>query len=207
MSLKTNPESLILLMRSIIKALESYTNSKLSGLEFSALGVENYFYILKEVISYFKSYMVEFTKDEFVYIFDGLFDNGGNSNMLRLYDDIPLMDINILPKDSLTMYDVSKADVHVNMKDEENIGFIYDEAIFRIQATYQTLLDSGYEIWYDDGKNISRTPFEIEPTKMITANILLNDESSSSSSSSAYKIIIPIQNIHRPNYVGNAIPL
>ena len=68
--------------------------------------------------------MVEFTKDEFVYIFDGLFDNGGNSNMLRLYDDIPLMDINILPKDSLTMYDVSKADVHVNMKDEENIGFI-----------------------------------------------------------------------------------
>ena len=147
--------------------------------------------------------MVEFTKDEFVYIFDGLFDNGGNSNMLRLYDDIPLMDINILPKDSLTMYDVSKADVHVNMKDEENIGFIYDEAIFRIQATYQTLLDSGYEIWYDDGKNISRTPFEIEPTKMITANILPNDESSSS----AYKIIIPIQNIHRPNYVGNAIPL
>lgn len=208
MSLKTNPESLILLMRSIIKALESYTNSKLSGLEFSALGVENYFYILKEVISYFKSYMVEFTKDEFVYIFDGLFDNGGNSNMLRLYDDIPLMDINILPKDSLTMYDVSKADVHVNMKDEENIGFIYDEAIFRIQATYQTLLDSGYEIWYDDGKNISRTPFEIEPEKMIIANILPNDESSADSSSpSAYKIIIPIQNIHRPNYVGNAIPL
>ena len=118
------------------------------------------------------------------------------------------MDINILPKDSLTMYDVSKADVHVNMKDEGNIGFIYDEAVFRIQATYQTLLDSGYEIWYDDGKNISRTQFEIESTKMITANILPNDESSTASTSpSAYKIIIPIQNIHRPNYVGNAIPL
>ena len=201
-SIKGNGDSVLLLMRSIVKSLENYTSSQLSGLEFKVIGVEQYFYILKEVISYFKSYMVEFTKDEFVYIFDGLFDNGGNSNMLRLYDEISSIDLNILPKDSLTMYDVSNADMYVKMTDD-NVGVMYDEALFRIQTTYQTLLDTGYEIWYDDGKRITQTPFDIDPTTNVVANVVSND---SSSSSSAYKIIININNLDviPPNYVGNA---
>jgi hypothetical protein len=47
-------EDAVTFLRAIIKALENYTNSSLAGLEFKALGLENYFYILKEVISYFK---------------------------------------------------------------------------------------------------------------------------------------------------------
>lgn len=201
MSLKDNGENLLLLMRAIIKALENYTDSPLSGLEFKAIGVEHYFYILKEVISYFKSYMVEYAKEEFVYIFDGLFDNGGNSNMLRLYDEINHVDINMLPEDSLTLYDVSRADVYSKMSDN-NIGFMYDEALFRIEATYQQLLDSGYEIWYDDGKKISKTPYTINPETKIVANII----SDPNSSTAAYKIIINVNNIEGmlpQNYIGN----
>lgn len=196
--LRTNNENLILLMRSIVQALESYTNSQLSGLEFKAIGVDQYFHILKEVISYFKSYMVEFTKDEFVYIFDGLFDNGGNSNMLRLYDEISSAEVEMIPMDSLTMYDVSHADMYFKMPDD-NIGVMYDEAIFRLQTTYQTLLDTGYDVWYDDGKKITHSPFDIDPNTEVVANII------SDPTSSAYKIIINISNLDviPPNYVGN----
>ena len=73
-------------MRALCKALDEYTSSNLAALEFRALGQDRYINILKEVISYFKSYMVEFTKDEFIILMDNILDNGGNSNMLRLYD-------------------------------------------------------------------------------------------------------------------------
>ena len=204
LGMRSNNENLVLLMRSIVKALESYTNSQLSGLEFKAIGVEQYFYILKEVITYFKSYMVEFTKDEFVYIFDGLFDNGGSSNMLRLYDEITSADIEMIPRESLTMYDVSYADMFFGLPDD-NIGVMYDEAIFRLETTYQTLLDTGYEIWYDDGKKITRTPYDIEPSTKVIANIIANKDTSTTPPSSAYKIIININNLNvvPPNYVGN----
>lgn len=202
-SMQSNGENMLLLMRSIVKALETYTNSQLSGLEFNAIGVNNYFHILKEVISYFKSYMVEFTKDEFVYIFDGLFDNGGHSNMLRLYDEISNVTVNMLPKDSLTMYDVSHADVCLKMEDD-NKGFMCDEAMFHVCGTYQSLIDSGYDIWYDDGKTITQEPnMSISPDTYVTANIVTDEDQSSSSS--AYKIIININNIDviPPNYYGN----
>ena len=74
MLLKSEPASMVLLMRSIVKALENYTNTSLTALQFRVVGVDEYMDILKEVISYFKSYMVEFTKTEFVYIFGGIFD-------------------------------------------------------------------------------------------------------------------------------------
>lgn len=203
MSLKENGENLLLLMRSIIKALESYTNSPLTGLEFKALGVDQYFYILKEVISYFKSYMVEFTKEEFVYIFDGLFDNGGCSNMLRLYDDITSADIDIRSNNSLTLYDVSNADVHLKLVDN-NSCVLYDEAIFRIETTYGSLLDTGYEIWYDDGKRITKNPIEgLTNSSRVLANIINKNDGFTT----AYKIIINVNNnidMMPPNYYGNA---
>lgn len=194
-SMKDNGENIILLMRSIVKALESYTNESLTGLEFGTLGVEQYFYILKEVISYFKSYMVEFTKEEFIYIFDGLFDNGGNSNMLRLYDEITSIDLNMIPHDALSLYDVSSANVYVKFKDK---SILCDEALFRIKTTYSTLLETGYEIWYDDGKNITNESFNIEPETLVVADIVYNSDSSFP----AYKIIININNLDvtPPNY-------
>lgn len=200
-SMKDNNENLVLMMRSIIKGLESYSNSKLSGLEFSAIGVDEYFKILKEVITYFKSYMVEFTKDEFVYMFDGIFDNGGNSNMLKLCDEMHSFDMTILPKDSATLYDVSCADVEVNMSDNIN-ELLHDEAILRIQTTYQKILDSGYEIWYDDNISITQTPFDIPTTQELIADL-------KSKTTGGYIIIINKNNIDTipPNYVGNVVKL
>lgn len=205
-SIKSNGDTLILLMRSIIKALEKYVNTSLSGLECSVIGIDEYFRILKEVITYFKSYMVEFTKDEFVYIFDGLFDNGGNSNMLKLYDTISSAEMDILPKDSLTLYDVSSADMHIKIADN-NVGLLHDEAIFRMQATYQTILNlKGYEILYDNGETISHTPPGIiDPSTKIIAQIISNEDTSSFDK--AYKIIINTYNLDviPPNYYGNTL--
>jgi hypothetical protein len=197
MNIKNNGESMMLLMRSIVKALESYTNTKLSALEFKVVGKDEYFRILKEVITYFKSYMVEFTKDEFVYIMDGLFDHGGHSNMLRLYDEIAHGELHVHPKDSLALFDVSRAVVTVPAADD-NVGLIHDEALVRVKATYQSLQGSGFPIWFDDGKELSQKPYIISPTTEVLAELLPDGAS--------YKIIINVNNIDvlPPNYVGNA---
>ena len=145
--------------------------------------------------------MVEFTKDEFVYLFDGIFDNGGNSNMLKLYDEISTSTIDILPTDSLTLYDVSCADMDVKLSDD-NIGMLYDDAVFRIETTYQSLLDSDYDIWYDDNTNITKTPFDISPDTIIVVDLIMDSDN-------GYKLIINKNNINTipPNYVGNVLPL
>ena len=194
-----NANDVVTLLRAIIKALESYTNTSLAGLEFKALGVENYFYILKEVISYFKSYMVEFTRDEFVYIFDGIFDNGGQPNMLKLIDEIVEGTENPIIHDSLTLYDVSSAKVMAEFADD-NIGFMYDEAIFRIKGTYENIVATGYELWFDDGKRIARTAPNISSDTEIVANIVRDENNPA-----AYKIIINTNNLDviPPNYYGN----
>ena len=194
-------ENVILLLRSIIKSLESYTNSSLAALEFKALGADEYFKILKEVITYFKSYMVEFTKDEFIYIFGGILDNGGNSDMLKLMDEINHGTMDVSPLDSLTMFDVSHAKTYYAM-DDNNIGTLYDDVLFRLQAPYSDLLDTGYEIWYDNGKRITRNAsFDIDPDDEVIANIVSNN-------GNGYKIIINIKNVvspYPPGYYGNVL--
>ena len=194
-----NSNDAVTLLRAIIKALESYTNSSLSALEFSALGLDNYFFILKEVISYFKSYMVEFTRDEFVYIFDGIFDKGGHPNMLKLIDEMVEGTVNPIPHDSMTLYDVSCATVGARF-DDNNVGFIYDDAIFRIKTTYGSLVNAGYEVWFDDGNRITRTPPVIDNETDVIANII-HDENDPA----AYKLIVNVNNLDviPPNYYGN----
>jgi hypothetical protein len=201
MDIKTdkNSNDAVTLLRAIIKALESYTNSSLSALEFKALGLDNYFFILKEVISYFKSYMVEFTRDEFVYIFDGIFDKGGHPNMLKLIDEIVQGTVNPIPHESLTLYDVSCAKVCARF-DDNNVGFIHDDAIFRIKTTYGSLVNAGYEVWFDDGNRITRTPPTIDNETDVIANII-HDENDPA----AYKLIVNVNNLDviPPNYYGN----
>lgn len=201
MDVKENKSSddAVTFLRAIIKALENYTNSSLAGLEFKALGIDNYFYILKEVISYFKSYMVEFTRDEFVYIFDGIFDNGGNPNMLKLIDEIAQGTENPIVHDSATLYDVSCAKMNLGFADD-NIGFIYDEALFRVESTYGNMVSTGYELWFDDGKRITRTPPNIPNDTKVIANVVVDENNPA-----AYKLIINIDNLNPipSNYYGN----
>jgi hypothetical protein len=156
-SLRKNGDSLLLIIRSIIKALETYTNASLQGLEFSAIGEDDYFSILKEVISYFKSYMVEFTKDEFAYIFDGLFDNGGHSNMLNLYDENAHTFLRMIPKDSLTLHDGSWAINQYKFADD-GMTSLYDEMQVHHRVAYKKIKQMGYEIVFDTGEAVTKFP-------------------------------------------------
>ncbi len=153
-SLKDNGDSILIAIRSIIKALEQYTQSTLHALEFSALGQEDYFKILKEVISYFKSYMVEFTKDEFVFIFDGFFDQGGSPNMLKLHDEIAKTKLKMGVQESLTLHDASHAKVHEHHADRGLMN-MYDEMLVRHRTTYARIKQFGYPIKFDVGNRIS----------------------------------------------------
>lgn len=153
-SLKDNGDSILIAIRSIIKALEQYTQSTLHALEFSALGQEDYFKILKEVISYFKSYMVEFTKDEFVFIFDGFFDQGGSPNMLKLHDETAKTTLKMGVQESLTLHDASHAKVHEHYADRGMMN-MYDEMLVRHRTTYANIKQFGYPIKFDIGNRIS----------------------------------------------------
>ena len=191
LSIKSEGSNLVLLMRAIVKALETYSMSDLSALEFAAIGEKDYMNILKEVISYFKSYMVEFTKDEFIHVMDGVFDNGGNSNMLKLFDEITRCDIDLHVTDSLTLYDVSNSESNEGFGDKSNFT-MNDEAIIRPVTTYAYLKSLGYDIWFDDGNRITKNePSNITDESVITANMVQDN----STSPVSYKIIIPIENI------------
>lgn len=196
--------TIITVMRAIVNALEDYTNTGLTGLQYSALGVDEYVRIIKEVITYFKSYMVEFAKSEFTYIIDNKLDNGGNSNMLKLFDEITSGEVILIPHDSLSLFDVSNSQTE---NDPGDMGFksLYDDVIMRVSAKYKDIKETGYEIWYDDNKKITKTPFDISDDDEIVVDLIPNEDSSSSY---AYKIIINIDNVnvkYPPNYYGNVL--
>ena len=198
-TMKSDGEQLLLLMRSIIRALETYTNHPLTSLEFNALGHEQYIFILKEVITYFKSYMVEFTKEEFRYLFGGLFDHGGNSDMLGLFDENNHIQMRMLPRDATHLYDVSCAKVRFCATDDVS-QFFYDEALFRIKTTYKQLKETNYEIWYDNGEYIGQTPFDtLRDNDIVIADVL------NGTNAGTYKIVINIENVNPvlKNYVRN----
>lgn len=192
---------IISMLRVIIKALEAYTNTPLAAIECKALGSTEYLNILKEVITYFKSYMVEFTKDEFTLIFGGLLDNGGNSDMLKLFDEFTSGAFVVSPKDSTTLYDVSCADVVFSIGDDDSVGLIRDEVLFRLRTAYKNIKTKPYDIWYDDGKRITMRPsFDIDDDDEVMANVV--------SDGNTYKIIINVENVvskYPPGYYGNAL--
>ena len=186
--MKNHGDKLILFMRSIVKALETYASSELSALEYSAIGENEYMNILKEVISYFKSYMVEFTKDEFMYVMDGLFDNGGNSNMLRLYDEIVDLTVDKHIPDSITLYDVSNNTLHQQWKDY-NSQVMYDDAIIRAVGKYSYIKSLGYDILFDDGNKITKNePTGITDDSDVTGTMV--------TTGNTYTIIIPTSMIN-----------
>jgi hypothetical protein len=120
---------------------------------------------------------------------DGLFDNGGNSNMLRLYDEIVDRELEMHVTDSLTMYDVSYSEIEQTRGDDE-VGVMYDSAIIRAETTYGYLKTLGYDIWFDDGNRITKNvPESITDDTEIVGTLIqdnINNE---------YRIIIPTKNI------------
>lgn len=75
-------------MMSIVVAIEEYLDMRLKHFEQHIAGLEMYFKPLITLIRYFKSYMVDFTSASIRWIFDDKIDAGGNSNMLKLFDEI-----------------------------------------------------------------------------------------------------------------------
>lgn len=193
-----NSESIVLFLRSLVKALATYSESNLSALEFRSLGIETYIDILKEVISYFKSYMVEFTKDEFIYMFDNILDNGGNSNILKLFDEFNHKTMIYSPRDSVALFDVSRTKSSYHINDSGFKGFIYDDAIIRLKTTYAKIKAMNYPVWFDDGIQISRAPFSgLKDDTQVIGNLVRPKNSE------AYKIIIHKSNVEIDNYYGN----
>jgi hypothetical protein len=199
-AMKSNPESIVIAIRSIVRALEAYTSSELTALLMQSLGANEYIHILKEVITYFKSYMVEFTKEEFTYIFGGPFDQGGNSDMLHLYDEIAHIKFHMLPHDVLKLHDVSHMTLKYGMIENRD-RFLYDDALFRVKTTYQNLQDKGYDVWYDDGESISEMPYHVIQPSDIVVGTLMYDKNKSK-----YAVLIPDNNINPDDYYGNTRP-
>ena len=85
------------------------------------------------------------------------------------------------------------------MTDELNI---YDDMLVRIESKYKDILNMGYDVYYDDGTRITKSPsFDITDDTDVIANIVIDKNNSPV----AYKIIININNLDviPPNYYGN----
>ena len=120
--------------------------------------------------------------------------------MLRLYDEIAHTEMTTTPVESLTLYDAGYHQHEIKMEDD-NTQLIHDEATFRMHATYQTYKSMGYEILYDDGKRISKTPIDdLEDTTELIGNLITDQDGKS-------KLILSVDNISKypPNYYGNAL--
>lgn len=110
--------------------------------------------------------------------------------MLRLYDEITHMDLDLHVTDSLTLYDVSDSNLDQLYGNIDDPNIMYDEAIIRAQAKYSYIRNLGYDIWFDDGNRITKNkPDEVTDDTELVVN-LIPDQSS-------YKIIIPIENIKK----------
>lgn len=200
MNQKDSTSNLITIIKAIINGLADYGNGSLSALKYTALGSDEYIKTLKEIISYFKSYMVEFTKEEFILIFGGILDHGGNSDMLKLIDEIPGGTIEIGVEESLPLLDVSTAICEGMMADgNDGEPILYDDVLFRLKAAYKDIKNAGYDIWYDNGERITKTAIDIADDTEVIANFVIANGS--------YKIIVNIDNIDiiPPNYIGNVL--
>jgi hypothetical protein len=75
-------------MMNIVVAIENTLNMHLKYFEQSAVGSDMFFKPLITLIKYFKSHMVDFARSGLRYIFSDKIDTGGNSNMLKMFDEI-----------------------------------------------------------------------------------------------------------------------
>lgn len=72
----------------VILALETHLDLHLKYFEQSAVGSKLFFKPLIALINHFKSTLVEINKTGLKFIFDDRMDAGGNSNMLKIFDEV-----------------------------------------------------------------------------------------------------------------------
>jgi hypothetical protein len=120
--------------------------------------------------------------------------------MLHLIDEMSHGSIEISPVDSLPLFDVSHATEYFTMADD-NVGFMYDEVLFRMSGTYGHIKQTGFQLWYDDGKRITMNPsFPINDDEEVIGNFVKKGND--------YIVIINVNNVdngYPPGYYGNVL--
>jgi hypothetical protein len=138
--------------------------------------------------------MVEFSSEEISIVFDGLFDYGGNSNMINLYDEINGIETELLPKDSITLHDIG----FFNTENITHDTFaLHDEMIVRYETTFLNVKSMGYELWYDYKGKISRTPWDIPDNTKVTFTLVKDGVTRAIIDCNSFTDIDP------PNFIGH----
>ena len=112
---------------SIISAMESDLSIHMKYFEQSVIGESMFFKPLITLINHFKSTFVNIAKTSVKYIFDSKMDNGGNSNMLKLFDDMPSSLFHIILNESIEdsnfgLYDAwVKSKMKILLKDTKKL--------------------------------------------------------------------------------------
>jgi hypothetical protein len=171
-SLRSKPDSMVNLMRTLIRGMEEWCDKRLNGLLVTTISEDEYINILKDVISYFKSYMVEFTRSEFKYLLDGLWDQGGNPNMIKLEDGMVNSTVTLLPKDSISLYDASHQTHHIMFMDNQQIPRSYNPSTndtinlythglywYLIEEEGHICCDNCRMIWHGTEEDVVDDPF------------------------------------------------
>lgn len=110
---------------SIITAMESSLSIHMKYFEQSIIGEQMFFKPLITLINHFKSTFVDIARTSVKYVFDSKIDIGGNSNMLKLFDDIPAS--------------IFKLEL-IEAKDDSNFG-LYDA---EVKTRMKIFLDDKY---------------------------------------------------------------
>ena len=91
---------------------------------------------------------------------DGLFDEGGNSNMLKLFDEIVHTKIRGIIKESLTLHDASHITNNGKIADY-GLRALHDEVIVRRRAAYKKIKELGFPIIFDTGEYVTKFPIHV----------------------------------------------
>ena len=111
----------------IILAIETHLDLHLKYFEQSVVGSDLFFKPLITLINHFKSTLVEISKTGLKFVFDDRMDSGGNSNMLKLFDEVEFIVhfVTLANKgynSQLKLYDTEhKATFHINLNDKTEI--------------------------------------------------------------------------------------
>lgn len=140
-------------MMNIVVAIENSLNMHMKYFEQSVVGPDMFFKPLITLIKYFKSHMVDFARSGLRYIFSDKIDTGGNSNMLKMFDEIGKLIYHIIlagrgEKAEFGLYDA---------KNKMKYNLIMNDASEIIQTTARN----------DSGKIINLRKYYMGSTRLV----------------------------------------
>lgn len=123
-------------VQSVTLAIENALSLHMKYLEQSIIGKDLFFQPLITLISHFKSLLVTIVKTDLKYIFDDKMDAGGNSNMLKLFDQIKTLTHHSIIKS--TGYDADMR-LYDTIQKTKLLTHLYDRS-----ETIRTMIGEGF---------------------------------------------------------------